>query len=61
MLKTAIQKRSKHSYITRNPRISKGSPVISGTRLRVVDLVIEYDRLGLTQDQIVDAHPPFDS
>jgi uncharacterized protein (DUF433 family) len=57
MLKTAIQKRSKHSYITRNPRISKGSPVISGTRLRVVDLVIEYDRLGLTQDQIVDAHP----
>jgi uncharacterized protein (DUF433 family) len=57
MLKTAIPKRSRHSYITSDPKISRGSPVISGTRLRVIDLVIEYDRIGLTQDQIIDAHP----
>ena len=57
MLKTAIPKKSKHQYISTNPEISKGSPVISGTRLRVVDIVIEYDRLGLTPDQIIDAHP----
>lgn len=57
MLKTAIPKRSRHPYISINPKISRGSPVISGTRLRVVDLVIEYDRLGLTPDQIIDAHP----
>jgi len=57
MLKAAISKKSKHQYISTNPKISKGSPVISGTRLRVIDIVIEYDRLGLTPDQIIDAHP----
>lgn len=57
MLKTAIPKKSKHQYISVNPKISKGSPVISGTRVRVIDIVIEYDRLGLTPDQIIDAHP----
>ncbi len=57
MLKTAINKRPKHPYISINPKISRGSPVISGTRVRVIDIAIEYDRLGLTPDQIVDAHP----
>ncbi len=57
MLKTAITKRPKHPYISINPKISKGSPIISGTRVRVIDIAIEYDRLGLTPDQIVDAHP----
>jgi len=37
--------------------VSKGSPVISGTRVRVIDIAIEYDRLGLSPDQIIDAHP----
>ncbi len=57
MLKTAALKQSKHPYISFNPKISKGSPVISGTRVRVIDIAIEYDRLGMTPDQIVDAHP----
>jgi uncharacterized protein (DUF433 family) len=57
MLKTVIPKRSKHPYICINPKISRGSPVISGTRVRVIDIAIEYDRLGLTPDQIIDAHP----
>lgn len=47
----------KHPYITKDPEISDGSPVISGTRIRVIDIVIEYDRLGMTPDEIVDAHP----
>jgi uncharacterized protein (DUF433 family) len=57
MLKTIMPKRSKHPYISINPKISRGSPVISGTRIRVIDIAIEYDRLGLTPDQIIDAHP----
>jgi uncharacterized protein (DUF433 family) len=57
MLKAAISKRSKHPYISSNSEISRGSPVISGTRVRVIDIAIEYDRLGLTPDQIIDAHP----
>ena len=31
--------------------------MISGTRIRVIDIAIEYDRAGLTPDQIIDAHP----
>lgn len=57
MLKTATSRRLKHPYISINPKISRGSPVIAGTRVRVIDIAIEYDRLGLTPDQIIDAHP----
>ncbi len=52
-----IAKGLKHSYISFDSEISKGSPVVIGTRVRVIDIVIEYDRLGFTPDQIVDAHP----
>lgn len=47
----------KHPYITRDRKISGGSPVVTGTRVRVIDIVIEYERLGMTPDEIVDAHP----
>ncbi len=47
----------KHPYISIDSKISQGSPVISGTRIRVIDIAIEYDRLGFTPDQIIDAHP----
>lgn len=56
-MKTSSAKKLKHPYISIDPKLSKGSPVISGTRVRVVDIAIEYDRLGFTPDQIVDAHP----
>ena len=56
-MKTSVVKQLKHPYISINPRISKGSPAIKGTRMRVIDIAIEYDRLGLTPDQIIDAHP----
>ena len=50
-------KHSNHPYVSIDPKVSKGSPVIRGTRVRVIDIAIEYDRLGLTPDQIIDAHP----
>jgi len=37
MSKVAI----KHPYITQDKRICRGSPIISGTRTRVIDIVIE--------------------
>ena len=55
--RTQAIKPSKHPYISINPKICGGSPIISGTRVRVIDIAIEYDRRGLTPDQIVDAHP----
>lgn len=46
-----------HRYIAIDPAICDGKPVISGTRIRVAQVAIEYDRLGWSPDQIVEAHP----
>ena len=46
-----------HPYITQDERISRGSPVIRGTRVRVLDIVLEYEYLGRSPDEIVAAHP----
>ncbi|HAM51403.1 MAG TPA: hypothetical protein DCP92_12210 [Nitrospiraceae bacterium] len=50
-------KHIKHPYVSFSPKISRGAPVITGTRVRVTDVAIEYDRLGFSPDQIVEAHP----
>lgn len=47
----------KHPYISRDRRISGGSPIIIGTRTRIIDIVIEYEYLGYTPDEIINAHP----
>ncbi len=47
----------KHPYITTDTRISKGSPIITGTRMRVLDIIIEYEYLGHSPDEIVNSHP----
>lgn len=54
-----IEKVGAHPYVVSKKEISQGTPVITGTRVRVIDVAIEYDRLGYTPDQIVDAHPHF--
>lgn len=46
-----------HPYIEVNEKICGGSPVIRGTRMRVVDIVIEYEYLNRTPDEIIGAHP----
>jgi uncharacterized protein (DUF433 family) len=46
-----------HPYIERDQRISGGSPIIKGTRVRVVDIAIEYEYMDRTPDDIVLAHP----
>ena len=45
------------SSIKRNKHISAGSPVIKGTRIRIVDIGIEFEYLGMSSDEIVRAHP----
>lgn len=46
-----------HPYIVKNPKICGGVPIIKGTRIRVIDIAIEYERLGMTPDEILEAHP----
>lgn len=47
----------KHPYITRKRGVCGGKPIIRGTRIKVSQIVIEYERLGWTPDEIVQAHP----
>ncbi len=47
----------KHPYITRKQGVCGGRPIITGTRIRVMDVAIEYELLGYTPHQIIEAHP----
>ncbi len=47
----------KHPHIMEDPKISQGSPVINGTRTRIIDIILEYEYVGKTPDEIVNAHP----
>ena len=40
-----------------NPKICGGSPVVTGTRVRIVDIAIEYEYLNRSPDEIINAHP----
>lgn len=59
MSTATLTQRSKidHPYIERKPGVCGGKPVIVGTRIKVTQVAIEYERLGWTADQIIDAHP----
>jgi len=46
-----------HPFIVRNKDICSGSPIVEGTRTRVIDIAIEYEMLGRSPDEIISAHP----
>jgi uncharacterized protein (DUF433 family) len=52
-----LQTKTEHTYIEVNPKICNGVPVIAGTRIRVADVVIEYEYMNCTPDEIINAHP----
>jgi uncharacterized protein (DUF433 family) len=52
-----MQTRTEHPYVAVNPKICGGSPVIVGTRVRVVDIAVEYEYLNQSPDEIISAHP----
>lgn len=60
MPKIATIAKTNHPHIVRSPEICNGSPVVKGTRTRVIDIVIEYTMLGWSPDEIIDAHPYLD-
>ncbi|MBI4595160.1 MAG: DUF433 domain-containing protein [Candidatus Tectomicrobia bacterium] len=46
-----------HPFIVRNKDICGGSPIIEGTRTRVIDIAFEYEMLGHSPDEIINSHP----
>lgn len=53
----AYRRKVKHPYITSQKGVCGGKPAIKGTRIRVSQIAIEYERLGWSPDEIVRAHP----
>jgi uncharacterized protein (DUF433 family) len=51
------EKKTKHPYISINPKIAGGQPVITGTRMKVMDIAIRYELMGMSADKIIDAYP----
>ena len=52
-----MQAKIEHPYVEVNPEICHGSPVVAGTRIRVVDIAMEYEYMNCTPDEIINAHP----
>jgi uncharacterized protein (DUF433 family) len=50
-------KKIKHPYISIDQKISGGQPVISGTRISVMDIAIRYELMGMSVEAIVDEYP----
>lgn len=46
-----------HPFVVKSKDICGGSPIIEGTRTRVIDIAIEYEILGRSPDEIITAHP----
>ena len=54
---TTATKKIKHPYITRKNGTCGGKPIIEGTRIKASQIAIEYERMGMTPDEIIQAHP----
>lgn len=50
-------RKTKHPYISIDPKISGGAPVIIGTRIKVMDIAIRYELMGMSADKIIDEYP----
>ena len=58
MTEQALSKETtSHPYIVINKDVCGGSPIIEGTRTRVIDIAIEYELLGRSADEIIRFHP----
>lgn len=46
-----------YQHVVMNPKVCGGKPCIAGHRIRVQDIACDYERAGLSPDEICDAHP----
>lgn len=51
------ERKTKHPYISIDPKISGGQPVINGSRIKVMDIAIRYELMGISADKIIDEYP----
>jgi len=46
-----------HPFVVKNENVCNGSPIIEGTRTRIIDIAVDYEMLGHSPDEIVSSHP----
>ena len=51
------RRKVKHPYVTSKKGVAGGKPIIAGTRIKVSQIAIYYEKMGYTPDDIVRAHP----
>ncbi|MBI4710278.1 MAG: DUF433 domain-containing protein [Nitrospirae bacterium] len=51
------ERKIRHPYVSIHPKIAGGQPVISGTRITVMDIAVRYELMGLSADKIIDEYP----
>lgn len=52
MMKAAAERQPR---IERKPEVRGGAPVVAGTGIRVLDVAVRYEVMGMTPDEIVSA------
>lgn len=57
MPKGGAAKKIVHPYISPSPQNGWGNPVIKGTRIKVSEIALRYELMGMTPDQIVEQFP----
>jgi uncharacterized protein (DUF433 family) len=52
-----LRRKVKHPYIARKIGVSAGKPIIKGTRIKVSQIAVYYEKMNYTPDEIVQALP----
>lgn len=53
----STRRKVKHPYITRRKGVCGGKPIIKGTRIKVSQIAIYYEKMNYSPDDIIEAHP----
>ncbi|MCL4456381.1 MAG: DUF433 domain-containing protein [Nitrospirae bacterium] len=54
---STLVKQFKHPYITIDRKIRGGEPIIAGTGIRVLDIAVRYEIMGMSPEDIIIALP----
>jgi uncharacterized protein (DUF433 family) len=54
---STLTKALRHPYIKTDRKIRGGEPVISGTGIRVLDIAVRYEIMGMTPEDIIVLFP----
>ncbi|HTE18607.1 MAG TPA: DUF433 domain-containing protein [Armatimonadota bacterium] len=57
MTTLSTQPEVQHPYVTREPGVCGGKPIIAGTRIKVSLVAREHELMGMLPKEILQAHP----